>query len=75
MVLERVQAVEPWDSFATRIDDMLDPTTLILLQYYSQERLFSDEARIQFMEPDLAELPGFNIFDLTSGYSDGRTQN
>lgn len=37
--------------------------------------MFSDEARIQFIESDLTELPGFNDFDLTSGYSDGRTQN
>ena len=75
VVLGRMRAAEFWDAFATRIDELLDPKTPILLNYYSKERLFSDEARTLFLEPDMAELPCSDVFDLTPGYSNGRAQN
>ena len=75
VVLGRMRTTESWDSFSTRIDDLLDPKTPILLNYYSQEVLFSDAARLQFVEPDLAELPCFDAFDLAPDYRDGRAQN
>ena len=75
IVLGRMRATESWDTFATRIDELLDPKTPILLNYYSKERLFSDEARTLFVEPDMAELPCRDVFNLTPGYSNGRAQN
>jgi hypothetical protein len=75
VVLGRMQTTESWDSFSMRIDDLLDADTPILLNYYSQEVLFSDAARLQFVEPDMAELPCFNTFNLAPGYRDGRAQN
>jgi hypothetical protein len=75
IVLSRMRATESWDTFATRIDQLLDPKTPMLLSYYSTERLFSDEARVLFVEPDVAELPCRDAFDLTPGYSNGRAQN
>ena len=75
VVLGRMRTTESWDGFSTRIDDLLDPKTPILLNYYSQEVLFSDAARLQFVEPDLAELPCFDAFDLAPDYRDGRAQN
>ena len=72
VVLGRIQAAEPWGRFAMRIDDLLDSKNPVLLNYYSKEHLFSDEARRQFVGPDLRELPCFDDFDLTPGYRDGR---
>jgi len=72
VVLGRIQAAEPWGKFAMRIDDLLDSKKPALLIYYSRENLFSDEARRQFVAPDLTELPCFGVFDLTPGYRDGR---
>jgi len=67
VVLGRMQAAEPWDRFAMRIDDLLDSKIPVLLNYYSQEKLFSNKARTQFVEPDLTELPCYGVFDLTPG--------
>jgi hypothetical protein len=75
IVLGQMRVSESWDTFAIRIDELLDPTTPILLNYYSKERLFSDEARTQFVEPDVTELPCRDNFDLTTGYSNGRAQD
>jgi hypothetical protein len=75
IVLGRMRTTESWGSFATRIDDLLDPKTPILLNHYSKERLFSDAARTQFVEPDVTELPCRDVFDLAPGYSNGRAQN
>ena len=57
LVAERRRVGEAWESFATRIDDFLDRKSPVLLRYYSADRLFSDEARARFVDPDLAELP------------------
>ena len=62
IVYDRMQAMETWEQFAVRIDDILDPDAPILMQYYSGNRLFSDEARLQFVEPDRRELPPFKVF-------------
>jgi hypothetical protein len=51
---------ESWGEFASRIDDLQDKKSPILLRYYSGDRLFSDEARERFVEPDLDELPALN---------------
>jgi len=73
VVLGRMQSAEPWTAFETRIDDLLDPQKPVLLNYYSKERLFSNDARKFYVEPDLMTLPCFDVFDLTPGYRDGRT--
>jgi hypothetical protein len=39
------------------VADLLDRNTPILLRYYSEKRLFSDEARQVFVEADLEPLP------------------
>ena len=72
VVLGRMRTTESWDSFSSRIDDILDTKTPILLNYYSQEVLFSDAARLQFVESDMAVLPCFNTFDSAPVYRDGR---
>lgn len=54
----RKAAPAVFDSFETFIAS--DPRLLdssIMLTHYSRERLFSDEARAGFVEPDLQEIP------------------
>ena len=75
VVLGRMQPAGLWNDFVAHIDDLLDPTKPVLLNYYSKECLFSDEARKFFFEPDLMELPCFDIFDLNPGYRNGRAEN
>ena len=57
LVANRMQDGEPWADFETRIDDLLDKNSPILLRYYSSNRLFSPEARERFVAPDLEPLP------------------
>jgi hypothetical protein len=49
---------EPWSAFAIRNRDLLDDAIGVLEQYYSRQRLFSEEARQSFLGPDRAPLPG-----------------
>jgi hypothetical protein len=62
IVSDRMRALQTWQQFAEGIDDILDPETPILMNYYSGERLFSDEARQHFVEPDIRQLPVFRVF-------------
>jgi len=57
IVAERMREDEPWIEFEKRIDDILNSAEPILLRYYSADRLFSDDARRQFVEADVQELP------------------
>ena len=57
IVAERMRENEPWIEFEKRIDDILNPAEPLLLRYYSADRLFSDEARTQFVAADLQRLP------------------
>lgn len=61
LVAERMRDDEPWAEFAMRIDDMLDTAEPLLLRYYSADRLFSDEARRQFVYADLQDLPSLRV--------------
>lgn len=54
---DRMRAAERWTDFAERIGDILDPGRPVLLRYYSASRLYSDEARRRFIEPDREDLP------------------
>ena len=57
LVANRIRDGESWAAFETRIDDLLDKKSPILLRYESSDRLFSAEARKRFVEPDLQALP------------------
>jgi hypothetical protein len=57
IVADRLECGEAWIDFASRIDDLLDARSPALLMYYSAEKLFSNEARETFVDPDLLALP------------------
>lgn len=59
IVCDRMDSMETWEQFAARIDDVLDPKVPVLMNYYSGNRLFPDEARLEFVEPDNRALPAF----------------
>ncbi|MCB0210448.1 MAG: hypothetical protein KDJ52_14010 [Anaerolineae bacterium] len=46
------QPVTDWQRFLVLNPDLVDQAKEVLLYYYSPERLFSDEARTRFLEPD-----------------------
>ena len=54
--------METWEQFTVRIDDIPDPKVPVLMNYYSGNRLFSDEARRTFVEPDIRALPAFKVY-------------
>ena len=60
IVAARMKTGEPWQEFAARIDDILNAGNPVLLKYYSERQLFSENARQEFVEPDKAELPEVN---------------
>jgi len=62
VVADRIESGESWERFAQRIEDVLDPDASILRRYYSDELLFSDRARQQFVEPDRQPLPEIDEF-------------
>jgi hypothetical protein len=57
LIADRRADGESFAAFRDRNPDLLDRTLSALLAYYSPERLFSDEAQKEFVEPDLAPLP------------------
>ena len=57
IIRDRIRAGESWTEFIARSNDILSRENPILLRYYSHDRLFSDEARSRFVEPDLQPLP------------------
>lgn len=57
ILASRLVPGEDFSAFCSRIGDVLDRNSPVLLQYYSARRLFSDEARNRFIEPDLLPLP------------------
>ena len=54
LIAERMESEpnETWSAFVRRNPDLLDNPKSVLLQYYSDERLFSAPARQQFRMPD-----------------------
>jgi hypothetical protein len=54
--VQRSPAAASADAFIDANPELLD--TRIMLTHYSRERLFSDAARREFVEPDLAPIPG-----------------
>ena len=55
--VDRESSVETFASFSAAHPDLLDHKMSALLAYYSREVLFSREATLVFVEPDLAPLP------------------
>lgn len=47
---------EDWQEFNAQNNDLLEDCVSILLQYFSKERLFSDLARTQTIEPDIQTI-------------------
>lgn len=61
IVAARMRHGESWSDFAEHISDILDPGRPVLLRYYSEHRLYSDEARRRFIEPDRENLPDLSV--------------
>jgi hypothetical protein len=57
VIADRIRAGEDYPVFCERNPDLLDRTLTALLRYYTREKLWSAEARREFIEPDLAQLP------------------
>lgn len=55
--LEKTDTASSADEFIDAHPEMLDPA--IMLTHYSAGRLFSDEARADFVEPDLQPIPRY----------------
>lgn len=55
--LEKTAATRCADEFIDAHPEMLDPA--IMLTHYSANRLFSDAARANFIEPDLDPIPRY----------------
>ncbi len=53
VIAARARAGESFEAFAARNPDLFDRTFPALLAHYSPERLYSAEARVAFVEPDL----------------------
>lgn len=53
--MESVEPCSSFDEFISRAPVLLD--SKIMLSHYSAEVLFSDEARAEYVEPDLAPIP------------------
>ena len=52
LIAERSRAGEGWQTFKTRNRDLIDESKSALGRYYSEELLFSEAAREQFVLPD-----------------------
>ena len=52
LIAERSLSKESWQIFKTRNRDLIDESKSTLGRYYSEELLFSEAAREQFMLPD-----------------------
>lgn len=57
IIRDRIREGEGWPDFIARSADILSRDDPILLRYYSGDRLFSDEARANFVAPDIQPLP------------------
>lgn len=57
LIADRRQSGEDFSAFRARNPDLFDSKLSALLAHYSPERLFSEEAQNEFVEPDLKPLP------------------
>lgn len=54
---QRLAPALNWQSFVRREADLRKDAVAVLTAYYSPERLFSDQARSEVVDPDLSPLP------------------
>jgi hypothetical protein len=59
LVVAQLRHNDTFDTFRSRNPELFDRTLTALRQYYSKERLSSDAARRNFIEPDVRKLPEF----------------
>ena len=57
VIAARVEPGERFAAFRDRNPDLFDRKLSALLKHYSPDRLFSDPAKTEFLEPDLEPLP------------------
>jgi hypothetical protein len=57
LIASRIELGEDFASFRDRNPDLFDRKLSALLKYYSPGRLFSSEAKAEFLEPDREPLP------------------
>ncbi|HEU5047483.1 MAG TPA: hypothetical protein VFT64_06535 [Rickettsiales bacterium] len=55
--LEDSETVLSWPEFMRKYPELLDYNSPAFLRYYSRELIFSQQARQQFVAPDLTPLP------------------
>lgn len=55
LIGERCREGEDWPAFRARNRDIIENSRSALRRYYSEDRLFSDRARRQFILPDRAD--------------------
>jgi hypothetical protein len=57
VIASRIVPGEDFATFRARNPDLFDRTFPALLKHYTPERLFSETAKAEFLEPDLEPLP------------------
>lgn len=57
VIASRVEAGEDFSAFRDHNPDLLDRKLSALLKHYSPDRLFSVQAKTEFLAPDLEPLP------------------
>ena len=57
VIASRIEPRESFAAFRERNPDLFDRKLSALLKHYSPDRLFSDPAKTEFLEPDLEPLP------------------
>lgn len=58
IMAKRVDAMDEkaWDLFLAENNDLVDDALSVLYQYFSKDRLFSEEARRSLIQPDIKPL-------------------
>ncbi|HVL12004.1 MAG TPA: hypothetical protein VM529_05535 [Gemmata sp.] len=57
VIADRATSGEDYPAFRDHNPDLFDRTLTALLHHYTKERLYSAEARKEFIEPDVRPLP------------------
>ena len=57
VIADRLRSGETYPAFRDRNPDLFDRTLSVLLRHYTNERLYSADARQRFLEPDREPLP------------------
>lgn len=57
LIAARLEPGEDFDAFRERNPDLFDRKLSALLRYYTPKQLFSEQAKLEFVEPNLQPLP------------------